>query len=107
MFGFIRDNDKKGYASLNDKQLRAHLWASLAHNQLRARIECDGAVSAVCTYGFDHARKLIQVYGLVGDLDFVRFMRRSWHAYFPFYNVFFYRNGVERHYKHNLDFKRN
>lgn len=107
LFGFIRENDKNAYATLSDAQLRGHLAFCMAANQMRVRVDQNGFPTAVATYGFEHQKAAIFLFGIIGDRDFINYMRQCWAAFFPYYRVMYYRRGQERTFSGKRNFSNN
>lgn len=93
---FVRTHDKSAYSVLNDDELLAHIAYCFATNQLRVRVDAAGEPTGLATYGFNHQARLIELFGIVGDKAFVKYMLACWRSYFPFYALTYFRRGNQK-----------
>ena len=96
---FIKAHGQKAYPGWTDDQLRNHLVAAFAYNQIQLAFTDDNTkIVGVCTWIFQHKQKVVHIVGLVGNKNFVTLMRNRWRAEYPYYTVTFKRRNAVRSY---------
>ncbi len=91
---FIRKNDKKAYAHVDDNKLENHIRFSIYTNQIYLIFDADtDEIVAVATWNVLPKEQSVFLVGIIGDKQFLRYMISLWHQTFPFYDLRYFRNG--------------
>ena len=100
LIALVRTKGAKAYVDYSDAELIEHFITQTLNTELQVRFS-GYILDCVCTWLFNHKEKKIFVVGLIGDKNFIRFMRKRWKAEYPDYSVYFLRRGkIRKHSTH-------